>query len=220
QLEPQAAALARRAALGEARRAPGRGRERGVAAPALAAARDDGLLADRDEVGDDLAGVPVRRARSDGHLDHEVGARPARALAALALLARLGLEGRAADELVERGDVVDGPQYHRPAVAAVAAVGAARGDVLEPEERQPAVAAPAGLHRDVEYVPEGQARTSPNERRGPLARTAPLAADTVAGRDSPRRVSRRPSPACRRGRTGPWRPGRRTERCSRAGRTA
>src|SRR5690606_7260824 len=154
QLEPQTARLSRRAALGEARRAPGRRREGRVAAAALAAPRDQRDLPHLDEVGDHLAGVAVRRARAHGNVDVDVLAVLAGALPALALAAGAGLVRRPAHELVERGDVVDGAQVHRPAVPAAAAVGPALGDVLQAQERQAAVAALAALHRDVENVAE------------------------------------------------------------------
>ena len=166
QLEPQPELLAGRAVLREARRAAVRVREGGVAAPAHAAGGDQRALAHLDQVRQHLAAVGVARDGPDRHGDRDVRAAVARAVAALPLLAHAGLVHLPGHQPVERGDVVDRLEPHAAAVAAVAAVGATLGDVLQAHERHGAVAALAAQGGDLDDVTEGHGGT-------PLAGSTP-----------------------------------------------
>jgi hypothetical protein len=154
QLEPQPALLAGRAVLGEARRAAVGVGEGGVAAAADAAGGDQRALAHLDEVGEHLAGVGVgwRRVPTGTGIVTSLRPGPRGCAPRPARSALVDLPGH---QPVERGDVVDGLEPHAAAVAAVAAVGAALGDVLQAHERHGAVAALAALDGDLDDVTEG-----------------------------------------------------------------
>ena len=81
QPQPDPALLARPALVGAARRAVGRGLEVRVAEAAVAAAQQHHALAGRVEVGEQRLAVLVEDLRADRHLDHDVLAAAAGAVA-------------------------------------------------------------------------------------------------------------------------------------------
>ena len=96
--------------------------------------------------------VEDHRAGRDGK--EQVFGRRAVTVVAAAALAAFGLPLLA---MGQRGEAIDaflGHENDAAAVAAVAAVGTAAGNVLLPPEAQAAVAAAAGLHGDFDFVNE------------------------------------------------------------------
>ena len=152
EFELEAALLAFGAGLGVARGLVGGGWEVPVAAAALAAAGDDDALAGLVEVGqeDAVLGVVDERAGRDG--DDEVLAVLAVHLLAHGRLAALGVPVVLAGEIEEGVFVRVGEEDDAAAVAAVAAIGAALGDVLFAAERDAARAAVTGLYVDLGFV--------------------------------------------------------------------
>src|SRR5262249_38349137 len=157
QLEAHGALLARRARLGGARRGVPRRFEMDVAAPAVAAARDDRARPRLVEVVEHLARVGVHHDRPERHLDDEVLAGLAVLVAVAARLAALGAVVLLVLEIEERGQLLVGDEHHAAAVAAVAARRAAAGNVRLAPEGRDAVAAVAGLDVDLGFVDEDHA---------------------------------------------------------------
>ena len=151
QLEP--ALLARQAVLGEARRLAGRALEARVAAPALAAVRDDQALPLDREVAEQRP-VLVAHLGADGHVDEQVLAVGAVTLRALAVPARAGAHVRLVIESVEVAHLARGDEDDVTTARAVAAVGAALGDVLLAPEADAAVAAASAARADLGPVGE------------------------------------------------------------------
>jgi hypothetical protein len=99
-----------------------------VAATALAAASGDEGVAVVDEIGEQRS---LARAHNGslGHADHEIVATRTVALPPLTVLARPGATVRMVPEREQGCDVAIGHHDHVAAIAAVAAVGSALGDV-------------------------------------------------------------------------------------------
>ena len=163
QLEVQLddALVAGQAALGEPRRLAHGGLEARVAAAAGPAARHRDLLPRAHEVVARAVPAHDLRAGRHGH-DQRVAVR-AVALRPLAVAAAVGAEVRAAAEALEIAQVVVAAQHDVAPAAAVAAVGAALGDVGLAAEGQAAVAARSGAHLDPGTVVEHPSRV----RRAP-----------------------------------------------------
>lgn len=154
EFERDPALLALLARLELARRAVGAGLEVDVPAAAPPALRGDQLVAGVHEVLQHVAAVAVADDRAGRHeQDHVlgVGAGLARAAARVAVLGPPVLPHREAGEVV---GVRVGADDDRPAVPAVAPVGAALGhELLPPEGREPAAAVPA-LHEQFHAIDE------------------------------------------------------------------
>ncbi len=163
QLEAEPALLAGLALLGVLGGLVGGRREVGVAEAAAAAARDHRLLADRDEVGDQLAGLVVVDGRP-GRDRRGPGPSPALPWRREPLAAAAGrrLEVVLEPEVAERRLAGIDPQVDRAAAPAVAAVRAAARDVGLPAEGRGPVAAVAGTDPDLHAVEEhqGDSRTA------------------------------------------------------------
>ena len=147
------ALLSGRPDLGEARHLARRRDEARVAAPAVAALRENDTRARVCEVGDQVALVGEHLcADRDAQLGVvAVGAVLARAATVATALRLDPLAPLQRREVAQRGI---GEQHDVAAVAAVAAVRAALGDELLPAERQTAVAALPGLNVQLRAVTE------------------------------------------------------------------
>ncbi len=159
-------------AVGELPRRLVRGRlEVLVAEAAAPAAGDEHALVQPIHVGQQLAGVGVvdQRARRDP--DFQVGPGLAAALAARAGLAGLGVPVVAAGEVQQRVHAGCGDEIHAAAVAAVAAVGPALGNVLFTTEADGPIAAAAAAHEDRRLIdqhrqpPPRVSQARPRDRR-------------------------------------------------------
>ena len=151
QLQHHIVALAGQARLGKAGNLTGGGGEMLVApaAPAALAQHIGGIVG---HVLDDLAALGVAHQRAPGHTDGQALAVLAGLAAALTVHAVAGHIFALVAEVHQRGHVVVHLQDDGAAVAAVAAVGAAGGDVLLPMERHRAVAAIAGPNGDPRLI--------------------------------------------------------------------
>ena len=146
QLEPQPHPhfLARNARLVLARSAIGAGLVAGIAAPAHAAFEEDHPLADLGEIGEHLFLVLAQHLRADRDRDDQIGRTGPRAVLAHAMRAARRLEMLGITEVDQRVEAGDRFEDHIPALAAIAAVGAAIFDVFFPPERDRAGPACAG----------------------------------------------------------------------------
>ena len=97
---------------------------------------------------DNFVGLGVPHHSAPGHADDEIFAVLAPAAGALAVLAVGSYIFSLIAKVHQGGEIVVHPEDDAAAVAAVAAVGAALGDVLLPVKGHGAVAAVAGLHGD------------------------------------------------------------------------
>ena len=123
-----------------------------VAEAAIAARRQPEALADRGEVADQRLVVLLVDLRAGRHLQHDVGALGAGAVAAHAVNAGLGLEMLLV-AIVDQGvQPVDRLDPDVAAAAAVAAVRSAELDELLAPERDAAGAAVAGADEDLGLV--------------------------------------------------------------------
>src|SRR4051794_29803707 len=158
QLEMQldAPLLPRQPLLGQPRRLPCRALEAGVAAAARAAAGDRDLLAGADEVV--ARAVPALDLGARRHRDDQRVAVRSVHLLAEPVAAALGAEVRSSPERLQVAQRVVAAQDDIAAAAAVAAVGAALGDVRLAAERQRAVAAGAGSDLQVGAIREHSRR--------------------------------------------------------------
>ena len=130
------------------------GLEPEVPLAAAAALGHDDPIADGREV---LEHETVPGVMDDGagrNADHQVLGRRAVALRPSAGLTAFGLPVLAVRQGAEAVDVLLGHEDDAAAVAAVAAVGPAAGNVLLPAEADASVAASAGFHLDFNFVDE------------------------------------------------------------------
>jgi len=125
-----------------------------LVAPAAAAALAQHIGRVVGHVLDDLAAFGVPHQRAPGHADGQALAVLAGLAAALAVHAVAGHVFALVAEVHQRGHVVVHLQDDGAAVAAVAAVRAAGGDVFLPVEGHRAVAAAAGPHGDPGLINE------------------------------------------------------------------
>src|SRR5207248_2625117 len=153
ELEPEPLLLAVLPLLGEARRAPRVRKEPRVPSAAATAARRNVAVAVTDQVGDDGAVTRLdSRALRDAH--HEIVARGPGPTFARTMRARGGTAVRMVPEREQRRDVAIGPQDDVAALAAVAAVRPAAGNVrFAAEGHRPGAAVPAP-HVDLRLVDE------------------------------------------------------------------
>ena len=153
------ALLRRLAQLGERRRATRRGDEVDVAAATHAAVCHGDALAVVGKVGHELAGflgfleVFVDHG-AHRHLEHQIVARGAVHAAALAVRAALCLEVVLEAIVDQRGHAGIGFKHHVAAMAAVAAVGTALGNMGLAAKRHAAGAAVAALDVDSDLINE------------------------------------------------------------------
>src|SRR5579884_1312624 len=157
QLQPQREAFSRLALFGKPRRLPGAGREMLVAKAPAAALSDQNALARPAEVGEKPFRFAFGRAvdeRSDGHGDDEVLAAAPGFVRRAARLAGVAREMTFEAELDEGRELRRRFEVDGAAVPAVAACGAALGDVLFTPPRDQAVTAVAGRDRDCGLVYE------------------------------------------------------------------
>ena len=125
-----------------------------VAEAAVAALGQHDALAELGQVGDQRFFVFVVNLRADRHLEHDVAARGAVAVLALAGHAGLGLEMLLVAVVDQRVEAIDRLDDHVAAMPAVAAARAAELDELLAAERHAAVAAVAGADIDLGFVEE------------------------------------------------------------------
>ena len=167
QLQPDLALLAGLAPLRMPRSLVRGGCEVDVAQAAAASARDHDLLADRDEVGDQLAAREVDDPGAGRDRQVQVLASLAVPLRPLAAAAGRRREGVPVAEVMEGRLAGVDPQVDRAAPAAVPAVGAAARNVRLAAHRGRAVTAGTGANRDADIVEEHRrhCRTAPPEVR-------------------------------------------------------
>ena len=130
------------------------GLEVGVAEAAPSATRDQRVLADRDEVGEELAGLVVEDRGPRRDVEDAGPRRPRRAASRARRGPRRRLEVVLVAEVAERRLARVDPEVDRAAASAVAAVGPAARDVGLAPERRRAVTARAGLDEDLDAVEE------------------------------------------------------------------
>ena len=146
ELQFQATVLAGRARRGLARRAIGGTLEARVADAVETALRHLEDLAFFHHVAENLLGVGVHDQRAQRHLDVDVTAALARAVAPLSRLAMLGTEAARKAKVGEGVDVDVADEVHRAAIATVAAIRPAARDELLAAETHAAVATVTGFH--------------------------------------------------------------------------
>ena len=154
ELEIDLSALALTAVLRDPRRAPRAGRETRVALPCRSAAREDDLVARRDEVRDGFAGGPVddERARWDGQ--HTIRPGATGPVPSATRLSRLGLDLLGEAKIGERPELGIDTKHDVAASTAVAAIGAAARHVGLAAERDHTSTAVAGLQDDPRAIDE------------------------------------------------------------------
>ena len=147
--------LAELGLLGEGRRPQAVAQETGVSPPAPPARGGQVAVAAGGEIGEHVAVLVAHdRADRDGH--DEVVAVAAVAFLAASVAAVAGAPVGMVDEGEQRGEVRRGLEVDAAAAAAVAAVGAALGDVRLPAERDRAGAAVAAFYVDLRLVDESR----------------------------------------------------------------
>jgi hypothetical protein len=154
ELQAQPPLFARLALLGMLGCLVGGRLEVGVAEAASTTLGDERELIGRQEVREKLAGAVVVDRRPGRDRQHEILAGLAVASGAGASTARLGLEVVAVLEVPQRGHARVHAQFDRTAAAAVAAVGAAPGNMGFLAERGRAIPAVAGVDPDLHMVKE------------------------------------------------------------------
>ena len=154
QPQPQGALHPLLAGVGAARRLVGGALELQVAPAAIAAARQQHTLARRGQVGDERLFVLVEDLGAHRHLQHDVLAGLAGALAAHAVLARPRKEMLLIAKVDQRVQPLDRLGPDRSAVATVTAIGAAELDILVAPEADAAAAAAARADVDFGQVEE------------------------------------------------------------------
>jgi len=128
--------------------------EVGVAKAAVAALGDADAVANVREVGKQRLVVFCEHLRARRDLDDAIFAACARAVAAHAVDAGLGLEVLLVAVIDQRVEIIDTLDDNVATMSAVAAVRAAVFDVLLAAEREAAVAALAGLYVDFRRIEE------------------------------------------------------------------
>src|SRR6185437_11133030 len=154
QPQPDPAFLAGPALVGAARRAVGRALVVQVAVAAVAALGEHDALADLGQVGEQSLVVFLEYLRATRQPEHDVLAASARALAARALMAGLGLEVLGVAVVDQRVETVDAFDDDVAAAPAVAAVRTAELDELLAAKSDTAVPAVAGADEDFGLVEE------------------------------------------------------------------
>ena len=142
------------AGIGATRCAIGGCGEMQVAEAAVAAARQHDALAHFRQIGDQRFAVLVINLGADRHFQHDVGATAARAVAAHAVHAGLGLEMLLETIVDQRVETIDADHEHVAAAAAIATVGTAELDELFTAERDGAGTAVARADVDAGLIEE------------------------------------------------------------------
>jgi hypothetical protein len=125
-----------------------------IATPAASALRNEKAFFGFREVMQNFAGAVVMNHGSDGDFDLEVLAVAASLVAALAVLSAVRPKEMIEAEFEKRVFLWIGNQEDAAAVAAIAAARPAPGHKLLAPERDTAMTAVAGLHRDFGFVNE------------------------------------------------------------------
>ena len=120
-------------------------REMLIATTAASTVRDENALARRGEIRQRFAGFAVVDHGADGNLQNHVVAGVAGAIRAFAVTATVGLEFAIVAVAEKRVVVGIGFEIDAAAIAAIAAAGAAAGDVFFAAKRDAAVATVAGF---------------------------------------------------------------------------
>ena len=120
----------------------------GVAEPAEAALGHQQTLPLDGQVAQDLLGILVDHRGTDRHLENQVGATLARAVATPARLAILRAKTPLVAKIHQGIDTVIRLQEHAAAVAAIAAIGPPHGNVLFPAEAKTTITTLAGVDGD------------------------------------------------------------------------
>ena len=121
-------------------------------APAAPSAPGENEVLAGGHVHDDLAGGGVPHHGAPGHLHNEGFAALAAHFSAQPVLTRLGGVFALVAEVQQGGQIVVDPEDHTAAVTAVAAVGAAGGDIFFPVEGHRTVAALAAADGDSNFI--------------------------------------------------------------------
>src|SRR5207302_43763 len=121
-------------------------------------------VAGRSQIPQNVATVAVENDGTRRHGEDQVAALPAVAVGALAGGALLGVPVFAVDDLGQAVGAGDGAEEDVAAVAAVAAVGAALGDVLLPPETEAAPPAVAAFDKNGDPIHEHRACRSAGDK--------------------------------------------------------
>ena len=179
-----------------------------IAAPAASAVRNENALAGRGEVGEGFIRFAVVYHRADGNLQNHVGAGVAGAIRTFAVTAPVSLEFTIVAIAEKRVVVGIGLEIDAPAIAAVAATGAAARNIFFAAKCDTAVAAVAGFYENLCFVnkhkisffrsalgiqqvcaPDNKKRPLPGQRprrreSGPLQNAAPTRTSVHSGDDA------------------------------------
>jgi hypothetical protein len=139
------------------------------------------LLARLCEIHDFLVGLGIVNYGSNRYRHLDAFALAARAVAALAVTAPLGIVFRVVPEVEKRVVVFACNEHHISAASAVSAARAAAGDKLFATERQAAVSAIARFYRDENFVNKHlvkKKKASPKRLARILALERPTLADS------------------------------------------
>src|SRR5690606_26676129 len=203
QLERDPARLALAADFPLARCTIRRRRERGIAAPAATAFRDDQLLPILDQLAEHVAGCDVAHDRTDRYAQNEIRTVLARPVLPLSVLAPLRAVALLVAVVEERRELCIRAQDAVTAPPAVAARGAAeRHERLAPPRLRTRAAGP-GLHIDLYVVDEHlilrtRCGRAPSARPAMRAPHAPHHSLRPRSRASPRRLPPARPPAMHR----------------------
>src|SRR5690606_2475237 len=109
-------------------------------------------LAKTGEITENLSAVLVQNGGAHRHLEHQIHAAPAGAVAAAALLTAFRTKAALEAEIDQGVEVVIGFHDDAATITAVATVGATPGHELFPTEAQAAIAALARLDLDTGFI--------------------------------------------------------------------
>ncbi len=140
--------------LGPARRLIRGTRERGIAAPAAPAAREDHARVRVHQIADQFAGFSIAHEGPARHINQQIIRAFTMLIFALTMPARFGFEMGAFAETQQRIETRVDDDDHIAAVAAMPAIGSTAGNVLFAAETHTSVAAIAGLHENFRFIKE------------------------------------------------------------------
>ena len=118
------------------------------------ATRHQQALIRLDQIANQFTGIGVVSHRPDRHDHGQIGAASPGTIGAPAVLAALGAKPPGKTVIGQGIQFGVGPQVDTAAIAAIAAVGTAEGNVFLPPEADAAVAAVAGLDPDDDLIDE------------------------------------------------------------------
>jgi hypothetical protein len=134
----------------------GAGFEVHVAQAALAALRHFQLVAVGQHLAQEFTRLVIAHFGAQRNQRRLVGPPVAVLLLPAAFLPMLGAEDRRKMQVEQRGHILGGAQENAAAIAAIAAVGPAMGNVFFAAERRHPVAAVAGEHLDADAINKGE----------------------------------------------------------------